>query len=87
MMVHQGQHAKHKVQVFRNGKSRSIRIPKEFEFEVESAVIQKLPDGDILIRQAETVGLVDYLETVKPWEGDDFLVGIDDLEPVDTVKF
>lgn len=37
------------VQVFRNGRSRAIRIPKEFEFEADQVKVTKNADGNLTI--------------------------------------
>lgn len=74
------------VQVFRNGRSRAIRIPKEFEFEAESAVLRRQPDGSILMSPAVTAGLLDYLQEAEAWTGGSFLAGDDDLAALDEVK-
>ena len=37
------------VQVFRNGRSRAIRIPKEFEFEADQVKLTKNADGNLTI--------------------------------------
>jgi antitoxin VapB len=41
------------VSLFRNGRSQPIRIPKEFEFDGERAVIRPSPDGLGLILTPE----------------------------------
>lgn len=73
------------VQVFRNGRSRAIRIPKEFEFTGDSVIMRRQPDGSIVIMAAMTAGLVDYLKTAEPWTGGSFLSDDDDLLPPDEV--
>lgn len=74
-----------KVSVFKNGRSRAIRIPKEFEFAGKSVLMAKQPDGSILIRTGETAGLVDYLKTAEAWTGEPFLDDEDDLLPLDEI--
>lgn len=73
------------VQVFKNGRSRAIRLPKEFEFASDSAILRKQPDGSILIMPAKTAGLLDYLRSAEPWTGDGFLENDNDLAPLDEV--
>ena len=73
------------VQVFKNGRSRAVRIPKEFEFAGDSVVMRRQPDGSILIMTASTAGLVEYLKTAEPWTGGDFLPDDSDLLPLDEV--
>lgn len=73
------------VQVFKNGRSRAVRIPKEFEFAGDSVIMRKQPDGSILIATATTAGLAEYLKTAEPWTGGDFLLDDSDLLPLDDV--
>jgi len=82
-----GPAAKKVVQVFKNGRSRAVRIPKEFEFASDSVVMRKQPDGSIVIMTAVTAGLVDYLKTAEPWTGGDFLHDDSDLLPLDEASF
>ena len=70
------------VSVFKNGRSRAIRIPKEFELEGDTAVLVRQPDGSILMRTAVTAGLINYLQQAEAWEGDDFLSDDDDVGPL-----
>ena len=75
-----------RVSVFSNGRSRAIRIPKEFEFSGKTVVMNKQPDGSILLRTGETSGLVDYLQTAEAWQGGDFIAEDDDeLAPLDEI--
>jgi antitoxin VapB len=71
--------------VFSNGRSRAVRIPKEFEFPGKRVIMIKQPDGSLLLRTAETAGLVDYLRTAEPWLGGDFLADDEELGPLDEV--
>lgn len=73
------------VSVFNNGRSRAVRIPKEFEFSGKKAVMVKQPDGSLLLRTAETAGLIDYLRTAEPWLGGEFLNNDEELGPLDEV--
>ena len=70
------------VSVFKNGRSRAVRIPKEFELEGDKAVMVRQPDGSILLRTAVTAGLADYLKQAEAWDGDDFMVGEDEIGPL-----
>jgi antitoxin VapB len=73
------------VAIFKNGRSRAVRIPKEFEFDGDRAVLVKQPDGSILMRTAVTAGLIEYLKQAEAWSGEDF-VGDDDLAPLREVE-
>ena len=80
-----GTPSKRVVQVFKNGRSRAIRIPKEFEFAGDSVIMRRQPDGSILLMPAETAGLVDYLKTAEPWTDGSFVPDDQDLPPLDDV--
>ena len=73
------------VSVFKNGRSRAIRIPKEFEFAGKTVVMSRQADGSILIRTGETAGLVDYLRNAEAWEGEPFLDNDAELMPLDEI--
>jgi antitoxin VapB len=75
------------VHVFRNGRSKAIRIPKEFEFDSDSVIMRRQPDGSILVMAAETAGLIEYLSRAEPWQGGEFLESDDDLPALDEVAF
>lgn len=70
------------VSVFKNGRSRAVRIPKEFELEGDKAVMVRQPDGSIVMRTAVTAGLAAYLQQAEAWDGDDFAVGDDEVGPL-----
>ncbi|MDO9415191.1 antitoxin [Pararhizobium sp.] len=73
------------VSIFKNGRSRAVRIPKEFGFSGNSVIMSQQPDGSILMRTGETAGLLDYLRTAEPWTGEPFLDDEDDLGPLDEI--
>lgn len=70
------------VSVFKNGRSRAVRIPKEIELEGNKVVMVRQMDGSILMRTAVTAGLVEYLKQAEAWEGDDFVTDESDLAPL-----
>jgi antitoxin VapB len=71
-----------KVNLFKNGRSQALRIPKEFEFAGKEVLVRK--EGKKLIVEAdEPSDLVAWLKTLKPI--DEKIGPIDDL-PVDDVK-
>mgnify|MGYP002715002518 CR=1 FL=1 len=73
------------VQVFKNGRSRAVRIPKEFDLVGDAVIMRQQPDGSILVRTAETAGLVDYLRTAEPWTGGEFIDHDEDIVPLDEI--
>lgn len=75
------------VAIFKNGRSRALRIPKEFEIDGNRAMLVKQPDGSILIRTAVTAGLIDYLKKAEAWNGDDFVADDEDLAPLREIEF
>ncbi len=53
------------VRLFRNGRNQAIRIPREFEFEGNEAIIHK--DGDrLIIEPVKKSGLLEILSQMKP---------------------
>ena len=53
------------VRLFRNGRNQAIRIPREFEFEGDEAIVRK--DGDRLIVEPVRKGrLLALLGTLEP---------------------
>ncbi|WP_309084799.1 AbrB/MazE/SpoVT family DNA-binding domain-containing protein [Chelativorans sp.] len=87
MNVHQHDDEKRVVRVFQNGRSKAVRIPKEWEFAADTVVMRQLPDGSIMIRTGATAGLVAYLKNAEPWTGGDFIEDDRHLPPLDDVEF
>ncbi len=55
------------VRLFRNGRNQALRIPREFEFDSDEAVVRK--EGDRLIIEPIRKGrLLRLLETLEPME-------------------
>lgn len=72
-------------QVFNNGRSRAIRIPKEFEFEEERVEIRKAENGDLIIHPVRKRSLLEVLAELVELNEDEMMPEIEDLppEPVD----
>jgi len=69
------------VRLFRNGRNQALRIPREFEFEGDEAIVHK--DGDRLIVEPVRKGhLLALLGTLEPMEETFPDVG-EDLTPLD----
>ena len=72
------------VRLFRNGRNQALRIPREFEFEGDEAIIRK--DGDRLIVEPVRKGrLLTVLTTLPPLE-EDFPDFDETLPPLDDVE-
>jgi antitoxin VapB len=57
------------VKLFRNGRNQAVRIPREFEFPGEDAVMRK--EGErLIIEPAPPRSLLALLATLKPLEED-----------------
>lgn len=70
--------AERHVKVFRNGRNRAIRIPREFEFPGEDAIMRK--EGKrLIIEPAPRKSLLAVLKTLKP--SDEDFPAIDDSPP------
>ena len=70
-----------KVRLFRNGRNQAIRIPREFEFDSDEAIVRR--DGDRLILEpVRTESLVAYLRTLPDLEIE-FPDVDEDLPPLD----
>ncbi len=71
------------VHVFKNGRSRAVRIPKEFDFEGDEVVMTKQEDGSIILLPVKNSNLLEYLKTAEPWDGGEFLPDDSDLLALD----
>ncbi|MBZ5688711.1 MAG: AbrB/MazE/SpoVT family DNA-binding domain-containing protein [Acidobacteriia bacterium] len=70
------------VKVFRNGRNRAVRIPREFEFPGEDAVIRK--EGTrLIIEPAPPKSLLAVLKTLKQLPEDFPPIADTQPEPVD----
>jgi len=70
-------------QVFNNGRSRAIRIPKEFEFDADKVEIRMNEKGDLIVHPLRRGSLLEVLATLEPLGPDDSMPEIDDLPPVE----
>jgi antitoxin VapB len=66
------------VKLFRNGRNQAVRIPREFEFPGEDAIMRK--EGDrLIIEPAPKTSLLALLATLSPIEEE--FPEIEDLPP------
>ncbi|WP_421359127.1 antitoxin [Agrobacterium rosae] len=72
-------------QVFNNGRSRAIRIPKEFEFEADQVEVRMTENGDLLVHPVKKKSLLALLASLEPLSDEDRMPEIEDYppEPVD----
>jgi antitoxin VapB len=72
------------VRLFRNGRNQALRIPREFEFDGEEALVRK--EGERLIVEPVRKGrLLTLLSTLEPLD-DELLPDVDeDLPQLDDV--
>lgn len=78
------------VHVFKNGRSRAVRIPKEFDFEGDEVEMVKDALGNIMLRPIKSKSaLLALLSTLEPLAEEDWLPETDDsdLLPLDEVEF
>lgn len=80
-----------KVSVFRNGRSRAIRIPKEFDFGGDEMLMRQEKDGRLTLepvkKQMTPKELVDWLRAQPPIEDDFPEIDDSDMLPLDDIKF
>lgn len=61
--------AERRVRIFRNGRNRAVRIPQEFDFRGEEAIMRK--EGDRLVLEpAPPQSLLALLATLTPLDED-----------------
>ena len=58
-----------RVKIFRNGRNRAVRIPREFEFPGDDAVIRK-EGARLILEPAPPKSLLTLLSTLKPLHED-----------------
>lgn len=68
-------------QVFNNGRSRAIRIPKEFEFEADQVEISMNENGDLLVHPVKKKSLLALLASLEPLSEEDWMPEIEDYPP------
>ncbi|WP_152048073.1 antitoxin [Aureimonas psammosilenae] len=75
-----------RARVFRNGRSRAVRIPKEFDFEGDEVTIRREADGTLRIlpdrKEMTPAELVAWLRSLPPLSPEEMnFPDIDDLPP------
>ncbi len=67
------------VKLFKNGRNRAVRIPREFDFPGDDAIIRKEGDKLIIEPAPKRKSLLDLLDEWEPIEED--FPEIEDLPP------
>lgn len=70
------------VKIFRNGRNRAVRIPREFEFPGEDAIMRK-EGKKLIIEPAPRKSLLLVLKTLKPLEEEFPSIEDSPPEPID----
>jgi antitoxin VapB len=70
------------IKVFRNGRNRAVRIPREFEFPGEDAIIRK-EGKTLIIEPAPQKSLLAVLKTLEPLREDFPAIEDRPPEPID----
>jgi len=71
-----------RVKIFRNGRNRAVRIPREFEFPGDDAVMRK-EGTKLIIEPAPRKSLLEVLKTLKPFDEDFPVIEDSPPEPFD----
>ena len=74
--------AERHVKVFRNGRNRAVRIPREFEFPGADAIMRK-EGKKLIIEPAPRKSLLAVLKTLKPFDEDFPVIEDSPPEPFD----
>jgi antitoxin VapB len=70
------------VHVFKNGRSRAVRIPKEFDFEGDEVEVTKGENGDILLRPIKApTTWAELLATMEPIPEEEWFPEVEDYPP------
>ena len=72
------------VRLFRNGRNQALRIPREFELEGDEAILRKESDR-LIVEPIRKGRLLALLSTLGPMD-EPFVVGDEDLAPLDDVE-
>jgi len=70
------------VKVFKNGRNRAVRIPREFEFAGDAAIMRKV-GTKLILEPVAPKSLLDLLASLKPLDEDFAPIPDSPPEPVD----
>lgn len=75
--------AERRVKIFKNGRNRAVRIPREFEFAGEDAIMRQ-EGARLVIEPAAPQSLLALLKTLNPIDEDFAPIPDPPPEPIDT---
>lgn len=79
-----------RVRVFQNGRSRAIRIPKEFDFGGDEMIIERDEDGKLTLEpvsgKLSMIEMLDWLKEQGPMPDFPGDPGSDDMLPLDDIE-
>lgn len=89
-MLRGGDERVQKVSVFRNGRSRAVRIPKEFDFGGDEMLMRQEEDGTLKLepiqKRLSPKEIVEWLRSQPPLTEDDFpQIDDSDMKPLDDI--
>ena len=77
-------HSERHVKLFRNGRNQALRIPREFEFDGDEAILRK--EGDrLIVEPVRKGGLLSLLASLEPLD-ENFPDVDESLPPLDDVE-
>ncbi|MBA3891007.1 MAG: AbrB/MazE/SpoVT family DNA-binding domain-containing protein [Gemmatimonadaceae bacterium] len=71
-----------RVNLFRNGRNQALRIPREWEFDADEALL-RLENGVLCVRPVQREGLLTWLASLDPLDVPFPAGGDSDLPPLD----
>lgn len=72
-----------RVKIFRNGRNKAVRIPKEFDFPGDEAIMRKEGSRLIIEPRPSKTSLLEWLATLEPVDEDFPEIPDPPPEPVD----
>ena len=71
-----------RVNLFRNGRNQALRIPREWEFDADEALV-RFEDGVLIVRPVQRTRLLPWLASLEPLDVSFPDVDDSDLAPLD----
>lgn len=74
-----------RVKIFRNGRNKAVRIPQEFDFPGDEAIMRKEGNRLIIEPRPSKTSLLEWLATLEPFDEDFPEIPDPPPEPVDCI--